>query len=113
MFGHLEIESGSGGRCPLTIAAAFDHIDFESGSDSKSSMLRSGTKFPSFRALRRRGGGLRAYYFVAGGRWRNLVRGNARSFAAHMNSVRGIQIPHPFSVSAGAIAFFDCAGGFL
>ena len=106
--------------------------------------------FPAFRALRRRGGGLRAYVFAAGGRWRNLVRGNARSFAAHMNSVRdvcatlprtgarlyiplpcaqmacdirvfangydgcaflncglvrGIQIPHPFSVSAGAIAF--------
>ena len=54
------------------------------------SLVRSGTWFPSFRALRRRGGGLRAYAFAAGGRWRNLVGGNARSFAAHMNSVRDI-----------------------
>ena len=45
------------GRCPLTLAAAFGRGDFESGSDSKSFLLRSRTFFPSSRALRRRGGG--------------------------------------------------------
>ncbi|MCI5661577.1 MAG: hypothetical protein MR371_04955, partial [Clostridia bacterium] len=39
------------------LAAALGRGDFESGSDSKSFLLRSETFFPSSRALRRRGGG--------------------------------------------------------
>ncbi len=55
----------SGGRCPQTIAAALDRDDFESGSDSKSDLIRSRRLFPTSRSLRRRGGGLRA---LSGGR---------------------------------------------
>ena len=51
----------AGRQCRLTIAAAFGRDDFESGSDSKSDLVRSGSLFPTSRSLRRRGGGLRAY----------------------------------------------------
>ena len=55
----------SGGRCPQTFAAALGRDDFESGSDSKSDLIRNGSLFPTSRSLRRRGGGLRA---LSGGR---------------------------------------------
>ncbi|MCI5661424.1 MAG: hypothetical protein MR371_04175 [Clostridia bacterium] len=36
------------GQCPLTPAAAFGHIDFESGSDSKSSSAGNASFVPIF-----------------------------------------------------------------
>ena len=37
----------AGGQCPRTIAAAFGHGDFESGSDSKSCIVLSAALFPT------------------------------------------------------------------